>query len=418
MSDAAMPPALDSSPTETELDAMGMQSDHDYDLDPMPECTPGPQANMDTLLDDVNMLGDAPLSFDLPSFDFNNLMNYMTVDQEGGRMQLWHTQDAPKATTVRLATPPPLDRTPYHSASIEGGSRIGFVISSFKDFPILLARERETPFLHRHLYRAQTPRAMLTAYSVATAYANRTDANKAWAFRLLCEAADELVGRPGRSQPKDKGVPQVPQLEMTVPAQFLTPMDKLARTQALLIYQQVRMFDGDISLRAQAEHDMGKLEDWLGDLERYRDNLAEQWLLEESTLRERPPRSWERWIFAECVRRTIMLGAAFIAIVSMLKTIGTGESPDPSQFAAVHRWTSSKFLWEADSPLTFMTAWRERRQYIVQNFFVEELPKTMKAAELDSMTRLLLTSFIGVDEMEQWISTGGVFTENIDHTRM
>ncbi|CRK44034.1 hypothetical protein BN1723_016309 [Verticillium longisporum] len=65
-----------------------------------------------------------------------------------------------------------------------------------------------------------------------------------------------------------------------------------------------------------------------------------------------------------------------------------------------------------------MTAWRERRQYIVQNFFVEELPKTMKAAELDSMTRLLLTSFIGVDEMEQWTSTGGVFTENIDRTRM
>ncbi|CRK26914.1 hypothetical protein BN1708_000700 [Verticillium longisporum] len=437
LSDAAMPPGLDSSPmeTETELDAMGMQSDHDYDLDPMPDCAPGPQANMDTLLDDVNMLSDAPLSFDLPSFDFNNLMNYMTVDQEGGRMQLWHTQDAPKATTVRLATPPPLDRTPYHSVSIEGGkpqscsnlspwtihepgSRVGFVISSFKDFPILLARERETPFVHRHLYRAQTPRAMLTAYSVATAYANRTDANKAWAFRLLCEAADELVGRPGRSQPKDEGAPQVPQLEMTVPAQFLTPMDKLARTQALLIYQQIRMFDGDISLRAQAEHDMGVLEDWLGDLERYRDNLAEQWLLEESTLRERPPRSWERWIFAECVRRTIMLGAAFMAIVSMLKTIGTGEPPDPSQFAAVHRWTSSKFLWEADSPLTFMTAWRERRQYIVQNFFVEELPKTMKAAELDSMTRLLLTSFIGVDEMEQWISTGGVFTENIDRTRM
>ncbi|KAM0287777.1 hypothetical protein ACHAQH_000309 [Verticillium albo-atrum] len=421
---AALPSGLDSSPTEPDLEALGLLPDPDFELDAMHGCTSVPQANVDALLDDTSMLNSPELSFDLPNFDFNNLMNYMTVDQQGGKMQLWHTQEAPKTTTVRLATPPPLDRTPHFSIAErralsescenfspwsmhEPGSRIGFVVASFKEFPILLARERETPFLHRHLYRTNTPRAMLAAYSAATAYANRTDANRAWAFRVLCEAADELLGVPGRSQAHGQALAQAMSMEVTPPAQPCTPVEKLARAQALLVYQQIRVFDGDIGLRAQAERDMGTLESWLEELEEHRDNLAEMWLLEESTLRERPPRSWERWILAECVRRTIVLGYAFIAMVDMLKASGTGATPDPRRFAAVHRWTASKFLWEAESSVAFIAAWRGKRQYPVQNFFVQDLPKSMKANEMDKMTKMMLTAFMGADEMEQWISEGG-----------
>ncbi|KAM0330052.1 hypothetical protein ACHAQA_004223 [Verticillium albo-atrum] len=403
----ALSPGLGGSPTEMDLEALGLLPDPDFELDAVPECTSAPQTGTDTLLDDTIMLSHADLGFDLPTFDFNNLMNYMTVDQQGGRMQLWHTQEPPKTTTPRLGTPPPLDREPHFSIEEhrsmsescenfspwnihEPGSRIGFVVNSFKEFPILLARERETPFLHRHLYRTNTPRAMLAAYSAATAYANRTDANRAWAFRVLCEAADDLLGMPGRST--GQALAQVMGMEMGSAAGAYTPYEKLARTQALLIYQQIRVFDGDIGLRAQAERDMSTLESWISELEGYRDNLAELWLLEESTQRERPPRSWERWIFAECVRRTIMLGYAFIAMVELLKSSGMSTTPDPGRFAAVHRWTASKYLWEAESPVTFMAAWREKRQHLVQNFFVQELPRTMKAEDMDKMTQMILTA--------------------------
>ncbi|KAM0492741.1 hypothetical protein ACHAP6_000894 [Verticillium nonalfalfae] len=174
-------------------------------------------------------------------------------------------------------------------------------------------------------------------------------------MRVLCEAADELTRPPRHSQGNGKEAAQAPSSETA----DLTPLDKLARTQALLIYQQIRIFDGDIGLREQAERDIGTLEAWLEDLETYRDNLAELWLLEES-------------------------------LVAMLKTVGIGGTPLPGRFAAVHRWTASKHLWEADSSPAFMKAWREEKQYIVQNLSIQRLPGSIKATDTDHMIKLLL----------------------------
>jgi hypothetical protein len=72
-----------------------------------------------------------------------------------------------------------------------------------------------------------------------------------------------------------------------------TVYEKLANTQALWMYQVLRVFDGDIGLRSQAERDMTILEAWPLELEQYRDNLEEMCLLEEAEVRQRAPKSWE-----------------------------------------------------------------------------------------------------------------------------
>lgn len=100
--------------------------------------------------------------------------------------------------------------------------------------------------------------------------------------------------------------------EWTDPAVHIQPQDladiatntsnaiyeKLARTQALWMYQVLRVFDGDIGLRAQAELDMSTLETWLLELEQYRDNLEEMCLLDEAEVKQRGPKSWEVGILA------------------------------------------------------------------------------------------------------------------------
>jgi hypothetical protein len=55
----------------------------------------------------------------------------------------------------------------------------------------------------------------------------------------------------------------------------------------------MRIFDGDISLRAQAEVDMAVFEGWLVDLCKVRDNLIEEAQLDDVALKENPPKSWE-----------------------------------------------------------------------------------------------------------------------------
>jgi len=72
-----------------------------------------------------------------------------------------------------------------------------------------------------------------------------------------------------------------------------TPVEKLARTQALFLYQVIRLLDGDIILRAQGERDIPLLQTWLGDLCKVRENLGDLTQLGASVVRRRPPGEWD-----------------------------------------------------------------------------------------------------------------------------
>lgn len=72
-----------------------------------------------------------------------------------------------------------------------------------------------------------------------------------------------------------------------------TPVDKLARTQALFLYQIIRLLDGDIILRAHGERDIPLLQTWLGDLCKVRENLGDLAKHGDSLTRRRPPEEWE-----------------------------------------------------------------------------------------------------------------------------
>ncbi len=72
-----------------------------------------------------------------------------------------------------------------------------------------------------------------------------------------------------------------------------TPAEKLARTQALFLYQIIRLFDGDVTLRAQGEKDIPLLRTWLDDLYRICENLRDLAELGGSAVRAQPPQKWE-----------------------------------------------------------------------------------------------------------------------------
>lgn len=73
----------------------------------------------------------------------------------------------------------------------------------------------------------------------------------------------------------------------------VTPVEKLARTQALFLYQIIRMLDGDVILRAQGERDVPLLFKWVGELCRLRENLGDLAQLEDGIVRKQPPQEWE-----------------------------------------------------------------------------------------------------------------------------
>ncbi|KAL0764292.1 hypothetical protein CaCOL14_013345 [Colletotrichum acutatum] len=378
-------------------------------------------------------------------FDFNSVMDFLNADPTaGGELQLWETPLTPIVQKTilpeinqlspcdwdnemgeacshislffsLLVTNPTL-RDEILTPASQGGfqpwqihepnSRIGHLVSIVKNMHVVFAQTKQTPFLHRHLYRGvrETPRPLMAAYTAISAYAGMTESNKDWAIRAVCEGANEILkGGAGAGAGNAKDSTTTSTSTTTAAAgSNITGHEKLARAQALFLIQTVRCFDGDIALRAQAERDMGVLEKWLKDLEGLRDNFDEVHLLDDGALRGRPPRSWEVWIFNECVRRTVLMGYVFTSMYQMLKSAGDFD-PDLAPWLIPHRWTFSKHLWDAQSSPTFFTAWREKPMFLVNSFFVQGVAKIMRPADVDDFARMFLTMTVGVEEMKHFM---------------
>lgn len=138
-----------------------------------------------------------------------------------------------------------------------------------------VASQNRAPFLHRYLYQSSTPPCILSCFTTCVLYDNRTPANSSMVVRALHGNVRELLDdEAGRAT--------------------FTPTEKLARTQALFLYQVMRLFDDNISLRSQAERDMPILETWLGELCKIRENLGN---LGNEPTRNQEPIQWEVCLF-------------------------------------------------------------------------------------------------------------------------
>ncbi|KAF4832708.1 Transcription factor gsfR2 [Colletotrichum siamense] len=360
---------------------------------------------MDEPTDSSATTSSLNLDPNMPNFDFNSVMDFLNADPaQGGEMQVWETPQFPQLSKSLAPELPYMgsvccgmerddilcmsqgDFQPWQIH--EPDSRIGYMVSYLTNMHTTFAQTKQTPFLHRHLYRGihATPRPLLAAYTAISAYAGRTSANKGWAIRAICEGAAEVL-----KSAKDPAA-----------SAAMTGHEKLARTQALWLLQTIRCFDGDVAMRAQGERDMEVLKRWLKELEGLRDNLDDVHLLDDLALRQRPPRSWEVWVFNECVRRTVLMGHIFTSLFEILKAAGESE-PDVTHWLAPHRWTFSRSLWEAQSSPAFFSSWREKPLFMVNSFFVQEVAKVARPFDVDEFARLFLTVNFGVEETKHFM---------------
>lgn len=94
--------------------------------------------------------------------------------------------------------------------------------------------------------------------------------------------------------------------------------DLLPSVQALLLYQIIRLFDGDIRLRAEAEVTESTLIQWAEELNRQ----TEQHPLRYGNSSLFPSNrdiSWKDWVFKESCRRTVICAYMLQGIYSFLK---------------------------------------------------------------------------------------------------
>ncbi|ETS76544.1 hypothetical protein PFICI_11931 [Pestalotiopsis fici W106-1] len=258
-----------------------------------------------------------------------------------------------------------------------------YITSRVKNFVNDMATHNATPFLHPFLYRAHTPECIMSCFSTSVLYTARTPTNTAMVMRALCKSAHELVAAES--------------------VRFVTTTtERLARAQALLLYQIIRLFDGDVALRAQAERDSALLNTWLAELCKMRDNLSTSARLENSVARAQPP-EWEQWIFAESVRRTILMAYSVLGLYELMKDPEWDGEPNP--WAYTHRWTLSRSLWEAKSSAGFQRAWKEKPQFVMENHSFERFLEHGRGSDVDEFAEILLNVYMGVDETKEFLSS-------------
>ena len=316
---------------------------------------------------------------------------------------------------------PPMSMKPgsfgYHVTS----QRLQYALEALMNAPKQMAHENALPWCHPKLYRDEMPRAMQDAQACSALYVARNCANSSAVRRTIEARVSDLVA----SMPPPTPVTEAPMTtttttttttEAAAPTAALSPLETLARAQALILYQIMRLFEGDPAARAAAERTMP-----------YLDNMAKA--LAPVAAQDQPgplPGSddgngppvlplyplagtlafWEEWTLRESARRTLLLMHVLWLLYRLLRS----QAPilcDKNTYGRL-TFTASAHLWQATDAVEFALAWGQRKHYVVANLGLVDILAEAEPDDIDQYGRIMLTAMLGVDEVKGWfISKGG-----------
>jgi hypothetical protein len=261
-------------------------------------------------------------------------------------------------------------------------SRISWSMEKFKLMPKLMVEENGTPWLHPMLYTDNMPSAMQDSYAASALHLARNSTNNELVTRFIKAHAEALANSP-------------------LPRQ---PSEILARAHALLLYQSMLVFGGDISLYSQAELLLPCMEEVGYSLL----NLANQQQHQSGILPLYPSAasraSWTAYIFHESLSRTVLAVFQFITFCSLLRGQLSACSP---HLAYGSKLTVSAHLWNAKSALDYALAWNSKKYFIVKDLDFEEVLQHAMPQDLDTFDKMMLIGLRGEDDIKGWFHTKG-----------
>lgn len=177
---------------------------------------------------------------------------------------------------------------PYPERATIKQEQLDFCVSQFKDIILQLVHQNRAPFIHHDSYQLVPPVAYQDLLGVSAMYCQKTLQNQTVIFSMLDSRISSLIGSSKSS--------------------LWSTKDYLIAVQAMIIYQIIRLFDGDIRQRAKAEGQFKILETWTSHLHST-SNYSE-------SDTESP---YQRWIFMESARRSVIISIMLHAMYSILK---------------------------------------------------------------------------------------------------
>ncbi|KAI1450425.1 hypothetical protein F5Y02DRAFT_368760 [Annulohypoxylon stygium] len=418
---------------------------------------------------------DGNASADAPLMSQNEGHNAVSGDLGFPPLTLTPAEIAGSAVRCRAATPPPMriaeepqshpqplpDATPSSDdwfltpeswsadftpppdqpAAVMDGVIRRFV-ESVQDWLRRWVTEGSSPLHHRHLYRDKMPRHVQDAYTAIAMYhtlppntpnpnfqrkPSTTNDARVTAHRILDDRVTQLL----EDQALSSSLGQTPDI-----------FDHLSRVQALLAYQTIRLFDGDVRMRAAGEALIPTLAQWSRQLldcaretltrnARYLHELVDAgyftrnefgggggrvrcgWDWDSpgsdsstgSTESEGGSCSeeglWRAWILVESVRRSWSI-ATYIQEIYLYMKQGWSECPGRVMI------TMRGGLWDAASPYAwYRRACREGDALFLPTTRTESLFRERCPEDIDEFSFLIVELGFGQARVERWIGEKG-----------
>ncbi|KAJ8115992.1 hypothetical protein OPT61_g2487 [Boeremia exigua] len=253
--------------------------------------------------------------------------------------------------------------------------RVEYCATRLSLLPDLFAKSGQNMFIHRQTFQSLLSPALQQAMSACALYCTRTSHTKALVRQILHHNVQHL-------------------LATTDPASA-SNHDLIAALQALILYQLIRLFDGDIRLRTAAEADTPTTILWASEL---RSRACASTLpLHPVVTFSSSCDDWHIWLLSESLRRTVVTAFMLRGVYQYLKS-GT-HCPT---VVGVY-FTAQEGLWNAQSELGWNRVRNEKVELQVLVNACDELMALASPTELEELGVLVTSTIWGLDATKEWL---------------
>lgn len=258
------------------------------------------------------------------------------------------------------------------------------------------------PFIHSCLYRADSPACVQVAYATLASYIHRTPANTDTVLQIVEDRSNDLLrengailGSFGAEKWADGG-----EQDVDLSAQ-------LTRLHALMVYQIIGLFDGDIRSRHVAEGHMAVQDSWASRLFHSAAKALSNTHAAATHLVGCLPtpstysqQQWYLWILSESIRRAWLVAVSLSPVYSALQ----------QRWAACPgsvMYSNRSGLWDAASATEWEKQCLESNLAFLQRFDCATLFDDAEVADIDEFGMAILDMTFNGELLEKWRDRSG-----------
>ncbi|KAF2262423.1 hypothetical protein CC78DRAFT_520054 [Lojkania enalia] len=269
--------------------------------------------------------------------------------------------------------------------SVEARGRIDYCVAQLKLAPSMFLIENGTPWCHPLLYQDNMPRNLQDAHASCALYQVRNDVNSDLIARHIISRLEEAIEAPA----------------------LVTLSEVLARAHALMLYQIMVVFSGDIRYYGCADILMPRLEQLGYQIHSLLHHEVEPTGCLALYPSDASQTAWKDFIFRESARRTLII---IFHMNAMCKLLAGRHEKCNYSVSFGSRVSFSGPLWNARSAFDFGMAWNDQNRLMVTDLDLTDLLQNAQPTDIDAFGKMLLTSLMGVDNVKGWFYTrGGTF---------